>query len=294
MSNDRYYTAGTKEALFMLSRGYCYEPTCKERVMRWTGSEWRPRVAVAHICGLHKGSPRHDEHMTPRQRNNFKNLILLCKVHHDLVDGEHTWVNYSVVELIGWKAMREGDLADELDQLDWITQDKLQELMADAIEETLEVFEILPDHIPALRESARDLRDIPEASDILYQAARRLENVTDSADALLYASGQLVNLGEHAPQLLEAAKIINGESLWSYENGVRDINAAADKVKDSVASLAELAMAIGQAGEYAGQGVILTSPTERRSSRSFWWGFSTCMIFIIIVLVLWTYAHIHK
>lgn len=43
MSNDRYYTAGTKEALFMLSRGYCYEPTCKERVMRWTEAGGAPR-----------------------------------------------------------------------------------------------------------------------------------------------------------------------------------------------------------------------------------------------------------
>ena len=138
MSNDRYYTAGTKEALFMLSRGYCYEPTCKERVMRWTGNDWRPKVAVAHIRGLHKDSPRHDEHMTNRQRNNFKNLILLCKVHHDLVDGEYTWMKYSVVTLTEWKTAREGNLADELDQLDWITQENLQELMADAIEETLD------------------------------------------------------------------------------------------------------------------------------------------------------------
>lgn len=64
MSNDRNYTPGTKEALFMLSRGYSYEPSCKERVMRWTGSEWRSKVFVAHIRGLHKGSPRHDENMT--------------------------------------------------------------------------------------------------------------------------------------------------------------------------------------------------------------------------------------
>lgn len=339
MSKDRYYSSGTKEALFMLSRGYCYEPTCKQRVMRWVRDEWRPNVAVAHICGLHKGSPRYEEEMSPRQRNCFRNLILLCKVHHDQVDGEHTWVDFTVEKLTGWKASREGDLADELDQLDWITQERLQDLMAEAIEETLdkvlraidsvssisketlemlkclvdetlklpyldpddiaslehcaEVFEVLPDYIPALRESARSLRDVPEYSEILYESARRLTDLADNAEMLLSASRQLVSLGDHAPQLLEAAHIISGQSLWSYESGVREINDAADKIRQSVVSLAGIATYIGDDGHYSQPGVIV-APAGRWSWKAFWWGFSACALFVIAVLALWVYGTAHK
>lgn len=323
----------------MLSRGYCYEPTCKERVMRWTGGEWRSKVFVAHIRGLHKGSPRHDEDMTDHQRNNFKNLLLLCKIHHDLVDGQHTWENYSVMRLTEWKTAREGDLADELDQLDWITQNKLQELMTNAIEETLEkilgaidnissisketlgilkdlvnttlklpyldpediasleycagVFEILPEYIPALNESARSLSEMPEYSEILSQAARRLDHLADSADMLFSASRQLVDLGYHAPQLLEAAQIISGQSIWSYEDGVKEINDAADRIKNSASSLAQVATSVGALGAYSEPGVIVTSPAGRWSWSTFWWRFSTCAIFVVTVLSLWVYVTTH-
>ena len=239
MSNDRYYTAGTKEALFMLSRGYCYESACKERVMRWTGSEWRPKVAVAHIRGLRKGSPRHDEHMTNRQRNNFKNLILLCKVHHDLVDGEHTWMNYSVVTLIEWKTAREGSLADELDQLDWITQEKLQELMGDAIEETLEkilgaidtvssisketlgtlkslVNETLklpyldPEDIASLEYCAGVFEILPEYVPALHESARSLRDMPEYSEILYQSARRLDHLADNAEMLFHASRQLVG------------------------------------------------------------------------------------
>lgn len=340
MSNGRNYTAGTKEALFMLSRGHCYEPSCKARVMEWTGSTWVSIVEVAHICGLHKGSRRYDDQMSERERNNFKNLILLCKKHHDLVDGEHTWMNYTVTTLTQWKTAREGNLADELDQLDWITQDRMQELMANAIEETLnkilgaidsissistetlrilkslvsetlklpylnpediasleycaEVFEILPEYLPTLFEAAGHLRDASEYSEILYQAAKKLDSLADNAEMLFYASKPLTNLDEHVPQLLEAAQIISGQSLFSYENGVREINAAADRIKDSAYSLTDMAAFVSQMTVHPELTAAVRSRTGGWSWKAFWWGVSVCMLFVVTVLGLWTYATAHR
>jgi hypothetical protein len=341
VSDGRNYTAGTKEALFMLSRGHCYEPSCKARVIQWTGSTWIPVVAVAHICGLRKGSRRHDENMSERQRNNFRNLILLCKKHHDLVDGEHTWMNYPVSLLIEWKTAREGDLASELDQLDWITPDKLQELMADAIEETLnkilgaidgistisretlrilkalvgetlklpylnpediesleycaEVFEILPEYVPALFESARSLRDVSEYSEILYQAAKKLDHLADSADMLSYATRPLKNLGEHVPQLLEATRIISGQSIYSYQDGISEINAAADKITQSASSLSRLVASVSQRAAYPETTITtIKSPAGPWSWKAFWWGVSLCMVFVVTILSLWAYATAHR
>jgi len=81
--NQRSYPAGTREALVMLSRGLCYAPECERRVMRCEEGRWCVIAHVAHICGLKKGSARHDEFLA--EPSNFRNL-LLCKPHHDLAD----------------------------------------------------------------------------------------------------------------------------------------------------------------------------------------------------------------
>ena len=103
-----------------------------------------------------------------------------------------------------------------------------------------------------------------------------------------------MDLGEHAPQLLEAARIISGQSLWSYEYGIKDINAAADRIRASVSSLAQLMTKTGQIGGYSAPDVIVASETGQRPWTAFWWGFSACGIFVIVVLALWAYAHIHR
>lgn len=339
MSEGRSYPSGTKEALYMLSRGYCYAPECKERVMRWAENGWYLKAEVIHIHGLNETSARYNENVPVSVRNSFKNLILLCGVHHKLVDGKKTWMHYSVETLTTWKRDREGDLADDLDLIDWITKDKLQELMAAAIEEMIgkilgaienissvsretldilkqlvdqtlklpyldpediasleycaEVFEILPEYIPALHESARSLREIPEYSGMLYQSAHKLEELPDSVDALVYASKQLAGLEEHAPQLLEAAQIISGQSLWNYDDGVRQINTAVDRLRSMVSSLTQLSLITG--GQHDGSSYALASQTiGQRPWKFFWWGIFTCAIFVVTILGLWTYVTTHK
>lgn len=134
--NSRYYTAGTVEALFMLSRGHCYEPSCRTRVMRHEGGSWSIKVEIAHIKGLNEGSARFDASIPVPERNHFRNLILLCKTHHDLVDETATRDQYPESLLLQWKANVEGSHADDLDELDWLTEAKLESLMANAIATT--------------------------------------------------------------------------------------------------------------------------------------------------------------
>lgn len=133
---DRTYAPTTREALFLLSRGNCYAPGCKKRVMEKDGDQWIALAEVAHIHGLNKGSRRFDESIPVPERNSFRNLLLLCSKHHKLVDGARTWLNYPKTTLKKWKEEREGDLSDELGQVDWITPDNLRDIMADAIEDT--------------------------------------------------------------------------------------------------------------------------------------------------------------
>ena len=160
--------------------------------------------------------------------------MLLCEKHHKLVDGKDTWANYPVVTLIAWKQDREGDLAGELGQLDWITQDTLHDLMAEAIEdtqsrileaidgistisgETLAVLKALvaetlklpylnPDDVASLERSADVLQVvIPEYVPQLSRSAVILQEVIEYAGILSDSTRHLGSLADYAESLRSA------------------------------------------------------------------------------------------
>jgi len=228
---DRKYPPTTRESLFLLSRGNCYAPGCKRRVMEKDGDQWIAVAEVAHIHGLNERSRRYDETIPVPERNSFKNLLLLCRKHHNLVDGARTWMNYPKKTLKKWKEDREGDLSDELGQVDWITEDNLRDIMADAIEdtesrildaidgittisgetlailkalvaETLKLPYLSPDDIASLGRSAGVLQAVfPDYVPQLARSAVILQQVTEYVDLLSSASRSLVNLADHADML---------------------------------------------------------------------------------------------
>ncbi len=220
----------------MLSRGYCYEPNCKTRVIRWVDEQWRISVFIAHIYGLKPTSARHDPAKKKPFLNSFRNLILLCMEHHNMVDGPG-WKNFSPDLLQVWKKSREGDAADELDKLDWLNQQRLQDLMAEAITDTRdelssaidrvadvsqgtqdllkrlldESFQ-LPyldaDMVASLESSARVFRGLPDYVPSLRASTRELSNLPDYATLLLAAARDLQNLPTYVDQLHSAAELL--------------------------------------------------------------------------------------
>jgi hypothetical protein len=254
----RSYATNTKEALFLLSRGNCYEPKCKNRVMEWTGNEWVLLAEVAHIRGLNEGSRRYDASVPGPERNNFKNLLLLCEKHHKLVDGSRTWRDYPVETLTKWKEEREGNLAGELGQLDWITQETLHDLMAEAIEdtqsrileaidgistisgetlatlralvaETLKLPYLNPEDVASLERSAGVLQVvIPEYVPQLSRSAQTLAQVIEYSVILERASIQLVNLADYAEMLRHAVS-----PLKDLETVIPQLRSASEAVSGS-------------------------------------------------------------
>jgi hypothetical protein len=132
-------------------------------------------------------------------------------------------MNYPAEMLIEWKAQREGDLADELDQLDLVTEEKLQGWMADAVEDTMdkilgaidsissvskETLSVLrglvdetlklpyldPEDIAALKYCAGVFEVLPSYMPDLYESARRLSGVAAYVDVLYSAAHRLGNL----------------------------------------------------------------------------------------------------
>lgn len=210
MGSGRNYSATTKEALFLLSRGNCYEPSCKRRVMEWAEDRWVALVDVAHIRGLKEGSPRHDG-SDERELNKFRNLILLCQKHHKLVDGKQTWMLYSVETLTKWKMKREGNLADELGQVDWITQENLQDIMADAIDGMKSEILTAIDGIETISsETLSTLKElVTETLDLPYMSPEDIE----SLDHFAYVFQNVVP--DYAPELSHTARILQNVAEFS-------------------------------------------------------------------------------
>ncbi len=89
-SSTRSYTQQTLKLLWGRAAGRCALPTCRiELYVEKT--EHDPVVAVGDIAHLHShadSGPRAAPSLSPGQRNDYDNLVLLCKNCHARLDGQ--------------------------------------------------------------------------------------------------------------------------------------------------------------------------------------------------------------
>lgn len=131
MIRARDYSAGTRAALVALSKGTCYFPGCTSPVIRFLDGEPFVNYEIAHIRDANQGN-RYESNMTDDERRAFTNLVLLCKPHHTLVDKTHP-ERFSKEDLESWKRDREGDGLEALAGLSGLTEERLEELIVDAV-----------------------------------------------------------------------------------------------------------------------------------------------------------------
>ena len=99
----RYYTQKTLMKLAGKSRLYCAKPECGEYLLA-PESPFDPEALltnIAHIEGSSDDGPRPNPVLTPQQRDDYENLVLLCPTHHTMVDKQDS--TYTVEELRRWK-----------------------------------------------------------------------------------------------------------------------------------------------------------------------------------------------
>jgi hypothetical protein len=65
---------------------------------------------ICHICGQSPGGPRFERNQTDEERHAFENLILLCSVHHRVVDDQPEKFTRELLEEIKAMHEREGDI----------------------------------------------------------------------------------------------------------------------------------------------------------------------------------------
>lgn len=125
MTGPRNYTVGTERAVYQLSQGTCYVPDCDVPAIRFVDDSPYSNLQIAHIRGANPESARYDPDMTDDDRASFDNLLLLCKLHHGLVDRRNP-DHYPADTLREWERQREEATVDDTQQLAGITDTQLE------------------------------------------------------------------------------------------------------------------------------------------------------------------------
>lgn len=197
----RKYPAAVEKALFVLSRGYCYAPTCKNAVFE-IDADGDPCIIVeiAHICGYPNG-PRYDDELYRSGRvDHWSNLILLCKPHHDKVDGAETRKRYPPDLLHSWKNKREKGLQGSLQGMGKVTPDQVRQIFVEVVTDTRE--RILAD----TRELISISRVTADLVQLLVDEAYSRPVLDPNTVSALEDAARTLQLAENAPLMLESAR----------------------------------------------------------------------------------------
>ncbi len=259
---ERNYSKATEAALWMLSQGRCYKPGCREAALTW-GPHADPtkELEIAHICALNAAGPRYDPGMTDSERNEFPNLLMLCRPHHKRIDEDPA--AYPAATLRVWKAQRETTAQGRLDGLRYATKEDLEGLFEETGAMLREVGAAFPELAELLRESLGQRHLDRETADLINLAAGRMQlpdyvpvlsgaaaslQLPDHVSTLSEAARNLM-LPDTAPQLADAARSLSATSgklmevataaktLAGLEGKMDAFIAAADQVQDTSRSL---------------------------------------------------------
>ena len=99
----RNYPQNIKRILDIQSLNQCASPECRNTLIEPSAGESGPVVTgeICHIHALNPGGPRWKEGLSPEERNSPENLIMLCRTHHAVVDGQPEF--YTAEKLQQWK-----------------------------------------------------------------------------------------------------------------------------------------------------------------------------------------------
>jgi len=79
-------TTATVKRLFAVSGNLCAFPKCQVPLVDLVSGKVTGRIC--HIKGRKPGSPRCDLRQTDAERHSFGNLVLMCPIHHDVIDAD--------------------------------------------------------------------------------------------------------------------------------------------------------------------------------------------------------------
>lgn len=105
-------SVATAKRLFAMSGNRCAFPKCSNPLVDGT----KVTGEICHIRGRRPESPRYDAAQSDRDRHSFENLLLLCPLHHVVVDADSE--AYTVDRLLKMKRNHEASVQAVLEPLD--------------------------------------------------------------------------------------------------------------------------------------------------------------------------------
>ncbi len=96
-------TVPTIKRLFAVSGNVCAFPSCCTPLVDKASGKVTGKIC--HIKARQPGGPRYDPNQTEDERHGFDNLILMCPIHHDVIDSDEE--SYTVERVKQIKAKHE-------------------------------------------------------------------------------------------------------------------------------------------------------------------------------------------
>jgi len=115
-------SVATVKRLFAVSGNRCAFPGCALPLVDEASGKVTGRVC--HIKADSPGGPRYDPEQHSKERHGFANLVLMCPLHHDVIDGDVE--TYTVERLLEIKARHEARYAGGAEPSDAIARQFLR------------------------------------------------------------------------------------------------------------------------------------------------------------------------
>jgi hypothetical protein len=106
----------TIKSLYSVSGNKCAFPKCNTPLVDATSGKVTGRIC--HIKASSAGGPRYDASQSDEERHGFENLLLMCPVHHDVIDADEEAYTVERLQKIKKEHQQQtGELKDVFDAI---------------------------------------------------------------------------------------------------------------------------------------------------------------------------------
>lgn len=110
----------------MLSGNNCAFPNCSMTLVEESG------ILIGEICHIkakNAGGKRYDASQTNKERDAFENLVLMCPVHHTVIDSDETIFTVEVLQQIKKNHEEKASVSNEQGNLEELLKDYLHSII---------------------------------------------------------------------------------------------------------------------------------------------------------------------
>ena len=128
----------TKLRLFSDSGGFCQNPECLTELFKDIDDETIHIAEMAHVISAADDGPRANKTLTPEERAEYKNLILLCPNCHTVIDKADK--KYPEALVMKWKSTHRKKIQAVFGIVKLATRSKARQILEPLLRENFKIF----------------------------------------------------------------------------------------------------------------------------------------------------------